>query len=158
MIGAIEMARYMGIEEFYIFGLDCYRTPSDYYYDGRTPEHTTERNPTGNRKNWKYEEDMLVSPRLSKMIQVLDAVKESGLWKGIKTYCVNSPKSKQTAIPHMTLEELNEIMTVTPEKKFPTLAERGVEAFKKLEDKPDDNSPDCDLPLENVGENDNGQG
>ena len=82
MIGAIEMARYMGIKEFYIFGLDCYRTEKDYYYDGRTPEHTSEKNPRRNgggwmRKGWAYKEGILVSHRLQRMIDILDVAKES---------------------------------------------------------------------------------
>ncbi len=129
MIGAVEMARYMGINEFYVFGLDCYRTETDYYYDGRTPEHTTERNPTGARKGWGYKEGVLVSDRLQRMIHVLDAVKSSGLWDDIKIYCVNSPMSQQTAVPHMTLEELSEIEKAP--KKFPSLVERGLEDYNK---------------------------
>ena len=137
MIGAIEMARYMGIDEFYVFGLDCYRTESNYYYDGRTPEHTSERNPMGKRRGWAYNDGILVSERLAKMIHVLDVVKESGLWKGIKVYCVNSPRSQQKAIPHMTLVELEEKGKTVA--KVPSLVERGLEVYRKLkeEDSPD---------------------
>jgi len=135
MIGAVEMARYMGIEEFYVFGLDCYRTKNEYYYDGRTPEHTSEKNPilAGSRKGWEYDEEgRLVTHRLGKMIEVLEEVEKSGLWEGIKIHCVNSPKSKQKSIPHMTLEGLKEI--ITPKKEHPTLVERGLSDLKELEE------------------------
>ena len=146
MIGAVEMARYMGIKEFYIFGLDCYRTENEYYYDGRTPEATSERNPVKlksgwQRKNWDYKDGILVSPRLQRMIEVLEIIKSSGFWDDIKVYCVNSPMSQQKSIPPMTLEELSDIIksasSKSPEKKFPTLVERGIEYLKEEEDSED---------------------
>ena len=111
MIGAIEMARYMGIDTFYIFGLDCFRKKSQYYYDGRRPEAYSENNiqetyrvihevPTHSR--------IYVTPRLKRMILKLKEVAAAGLWQGTKIYCVNSPWSQQKTIPKISMEEFHQ--------------------------------------------------
>jgi hypothetical protein len=110
MIGAIEMARYMGFKTFYIFGHDCYRLKSQYYYDNRKPIPLSENNcrdnyrvthriPPGHR--------IYVTPRLRAMIGKLDTVKEFGLWNNIDIWCVDSPVSQQKAIPKMDIEEFH---------------------------------------------------
>jgi len=126
LIGAIEMARYMGIEEFYIFGLDCYRTKDSYYYDNRTPEHGTERN----IHNAKRDGDRYVTYRLKRMISALNIVKSSGLWEGISVYCVNSPQSMQTAVPKMTLEDF--VKRTKPKDTSPTLVKRALADVDKM--------------------------
>jgi len=107
MIGAIEMARWLGFTRFFVFGLDCFRTKAGYYYDGRKPQHASEwktieiERVRGQHKNG----DIWVTSRLKRMIQKLDEVKGAGLWNDIEVYCVNSPDSQQTVVPKMTVEE-----------------------------------------------------
>jgi len=131
MIGAIEMARYMGFKTFYIFGHDCYRLKDEYYYDGRKPIPLSENNlnegqrvihkmPVGSR--------VYVTPRLKAMIGKLEMLSDFGLWKDIEVWCVNSPLSQQKVIPKMGLEEFQtrveewqnakskEIRVVSPEE------------------------------------------
>jgi hypothetical protein len=108
MIGAIEMARYMGFKTFYIFGHDCYRLNNEYYYDGRKPIPLSENSynethrvihkmPVGSR--------VYVTPRLRAMIKKLEMLSDFGLWRDIEVWCVNSPLSQQTVIPKMDLSE-----------------------------------------------------
>jgi hypothetical protein len=122
MIGAIEMARFMGVQKFYIFGLDCYRKRDQYYFDNRRPVTRSENNfddrnrvitkvPAGSR--------IYVTPRLKRMQKKLEEVEASGLWNGTELYCVNSPLSQQTVIPKMTMEDFKK---ETATKPLPTPA------------------------------------
>lgn len=112
MIGGIEMARYMGIKRFFIFGLDCFRHRDAYYFDNRKPKTFTENQvgefcrvvggvPAGAR--------IYVTPRLRRMVEKLEEVRVSGLWKGTQLYCVNSPLSQQRSIPLITMEQFHEM-------------------------------------------------
>jgi hypothetical protein len=112
MIGAIEMARYMGFKRFFCFGLDCYRLLDQYYYDGRRPIPLSEKQFDPRRRAFHglpTEARVFVTARLKLMITKLNEVKASGLWDGIEIYCVNSPWSRQEAIPLMELARFLEL-------------------------------------------------
>lgn len=117
MIGAVEMARYMGFTRFFVFGLDCFREKNLYYYDGRTP--------LSNAENDFREEQRItsgvtpgsriyVTPRLKNMIERLDIVRDSGLWAGVEIWCVDSPDSQQRGIPKMSIGDFAKIATEEP--------------------------------------------
>lgn len=106
LIGALGMARYMGVRRAFVFGLDCYRTRAAYYYDGRRPTVATEAKPT---REDEIEGGLLVTPRLRRMIEKLDEARAAGLWNDMEIWCVGSPRSKQKAIPLMTIEEFTKI-------------------------------------------------
>lgn len=110
LIGAIEMGRFMGIDEFYIFGLDCFRTRTDYYYDGRKPQFATEHKLLDSERVRKTVtgEGLWITAKLKRMIEKLDITVKQGLWDDIDIWCVNSPDSQQNAIPKITMAEFIE--------------------------------------------------
>lgn len=124
MIGAVEMARYMGFKRFFIFGLDCFRLKERYYYDGRTPLSNAEN---------EFREDqrvlsgitpgsrIYVTPRLKNMIEKLEIVRASGLWAGLEMWCVGSPNSQQKAIPKLSFEEFLRIASAAIPPASPTV-------------------------------------
>jgi len=61
------------------------------------------------------------------MIQILDEVKRSGLWKGIDIYCVASPNSMQNSVPKLTMEDF--LKKTSTER---TLVKRGIEDLAKM--------------------------
>lgn len=133
LIGAIEMAKWMGAKEFYIFGLDCYRheggIQGGYYFDGRRPKVATEHLQIDRervRLRGQGAPRIYVTRRLAKMINRLKAAKDAGLWKKIKVHCVNSPWSQNGVFPHMTAEEFQEIA-----KDFPSQIEIDEEAARQ---------------------------
>ena len=115
MIGAIEMARYMGFKRFFVFGCDCYRKLNEYYHDGRNPVPLSEKN-FDERQLVRTEEALpredkpYVTARLRRMIEKLDDVVASGLWDDIELFCVNSPYSQQNAMPKISMDEFREIV------------------------------------------------
>ena len=110
LIGAIEMMRWMGIRKIFCFGLDCYRTQDSYYYDGREPKIVTERAiyPIDQVARLKPGLKIWRTPRLKRMVQKLHMAVESGLWKEMEIFCVNSPISQQEVFTMMTLDEFEE--------------------------------------------------
>ena len=111
LIGAVEMLRYLGARKFYCFGLDCFRTHDQYYYDGRKHPLSSER------QTWNTEQVMSdippgvriwVTSRLKRMVVKLRETVESGLWEKIEIWCVNSPYSQQKSIPLMDMDEFRE--------------------------------------------------
>lgn len=112
LIGAIEMLRYMGVTQFYVFGLDCYRLEKQYYYDGRKPIPLSEKHFTGSHK---VRDGVLpaiyVTDRLKWAIDRLSFARKAGLWDSIDIRCVDSPRSQQTAIAKMTIEEFRAVAT-----------------------------------------------
>jgi hypothetical protein len=108
LIGALEMARYMGIRTAYVFGLDCYRTRAAYYYDGRTPPKAHEAKPSRADLVPGLPFEAYVTPCLRRMIEKLDLARSAGLWDNLDVWCVGSPHSQQRAIPKLTLEEFKE--------------------------------------------------
>lgn len=120
LIGAIEMARFMGFKRFFIFGLDCFRTYEAYYFDDRRPIYASEsrRPPECDRVRTGVPPSVriYVTPKLKKMIVKLREAKEAGLWKDLELWCVNSPYSQQDAIPKMTREEFLALIDVEKEK------------------------------------------
>jgi hypothetical protein len=124
MIGAIEMARYMGINKFFVFGLDCFRLKNQYYYDKRKPISFTENNVTEHhrvRMALPPHVRIWVTPKLKKMILKLKETVDSRLWEDVEVWCVDSPYSQQTSIPKMTLEEFQE-RTKTRRKRVAKIA------------------------------------
>lgn len=107
LIGAIEMARWMGFNKMFVFGLDCYRTKDSYYYDGRKPANASEHKciPKEYVKNSPPSHGMWVTSRLRKMINKLHDVDSAGIWSEIDVYCVGSPYSQQETIPKLSLSE-----------------------------------------------------
>jgi hypothetical protein len=111
LIGAIEMARWMGFSRMFIFGLDCYRRLTQYHFDGFVPQHASENDFTpedirvtsGIAPGTKS--DVYVTPRLREMVERIDDIRASGLWNGMELWCVGSPNSQQRAIPKMTAEQ-----------------------------------------------------
>ena len=116
LIGAIEMARYMGFKRFFVFGCDCYRLSDRYYYDRRKPIPITEkqfnpRQPLVDKRNpLPRDIKIFVTDRLKNMIKKLNVIRDSGLWYGIDIYCVNSPYSRQEAMRKISLSEFKEIV------------------------------------------------
>jgi len=110
LIGALEMARYMGVRTAYVFGLDCYRTRSAYYYDGRTPPKAHEAKPARADLVPGLPFEAYVTPCLRRMIEKLDLARSAGLWDDLDVWCVGSPWSQQRAIPKMTVEEFKELV------------------------------------------------
>lgn len=109
LIGAIEMFRWMGVRRFFCFGLDLYRTKTEYYYDGRKPGPTTEHKFLNHERVRKTprDVDIWVTAKLKRMIQKLQEAKASGLWDKVEIFCVNSPYSQQDTFPKITLEEFD---------------------------------------------------
>jgi hypothetical protein len=107
LIGAIEMARWMGFTRFFVFGLDCYRLKDQYYYDGRTPGTASELHiAPSNRITSGMPPGIrgYIMPRQKMMVTRLQDVSASGLWKGLDMWCVGSPWSRQQTIPKMEWE------------------------------------------------------
>lgn len=112
LIGAVEMARYMGFTRFFVFGLDCYRLRTEYYYDGRRPlvlSENTVHDLYKVRKGVPPEAKLYVTPRLKNMREKLDFARSSGLWDDIEIYCVGSPWSQQDAIPKLSWDEFERV-------------------------------------------------
>lgn len=108
MIGAIEMLRFMGVREFFVFGLDCFALRDKYYYDGRRPVPLSEKRinqATRIKRDLPPEVRIFLTPRLSNMVKKLDEVAASKLWQDTEVFCVASPYSQQKAIPKMSLDE-----------------------------------------------------
>lgn len=134
LIGGIEMLRWMGVRRFYVFGLDCYRTEKAYYYDGRKPIPLSEKHFTGSHRvrDGVEGERIYVTDRLKWAIDRLSAARAAGLWDDVEIRCVDSPRSQQTAIEKMTIEEFVE--AVKASKTVP--AEALAEAVAAIADEP----------------------
>jgi hypothetical protein len=121
LIGAIEMARWMGINRFFCFGLDCYcgSMDSDYYYDGRRPQHASEHQRLHKEQVKDSPPDLRiwVTHRLRKMIEKLNAVRAAGLWDGIEIHCVGSPSSQQNAIEKISDKDFDKLVSSETTKK-----------------------------------------
>lgn len=100
MIGAVELGRWFGIRDFYVFGLDCYRTETQYYYDNRV--HPVSSENVANKAH-RVKDGVYVTQKLKKMIVKLEETKKSGLWDNINVWCLNSPDSQQKSVEHMDL-------------------------------------------------------
>lgn len=113
LIGAIEMARYMGFSTLYIFGLDLFRTRSSYYFDGKEAIVSSERRSDepyrvhGTRHNG---EPIFQTPNLRNARDMLRKVRLSGLWDSIAMYAVGSPVSQQDAIPKLSWDEFQDLV------------------------------------------------
>jgi hypothetical protein len=105
LIGALEMARYMGAKRAFVFGLDCYRTPAAYYYDNRKPLVNSERLCLIHQRVQDLPIAAYVTDRIRRMIEKLDQYVASGLAAGLEVHCVGSPYSQQRAFPKMAREE-----------------------------------------------------
>jgi len=123
LIGAVEMLRYMGVRRFFIFGADAFRTRRRYYYDaGRKPRYGTERRVEScDRVFFKgAPEPIYATPKLKKMVDQVARAAASGLWDGLKLYCVASPYSQHTALEKISLEDAIGLMDETgPGRKEP---------------------------------------
>lgn len=111
LIGALEMARYMGVRRAFIFGLDCYARERDYYYDGRVPPKGHEARPARSDRVRGLPFVAYVTPCLRRMIEKLDVARAAGLWDGMEIWCVGSSWSQQRAIPLMTAEEFESLVS-----------------------------------------------
>ncbi len=116
MIGAVEMARYMGFNRFFVFGLDLFRLPSRYYYDGkdaiymgerRSPQQFMIRTPPGAKHEGQR---IYQTPNLRAARKMLDQVKKADLWSDIEIHVVGSPYSHQDVVPKMSYDEFNRIL------------------------------------------------
>lgn len=111
MIGAIEMARFMGFTRFFCFGLDCFRTADQYYYDRRRPAKFTENKVDQRemvRSGVPTNVQIYVTSLLRKMINRMEL--GAPLWREVEIYCVDSPLSQQTVVPKMTLDGLKALI------------------------------------------------
>lgn len=121
LIGAIEMARYMGFKKCFVFGCDCYRLKQQYYYDNRKPVPITEkqfdaRKPE--RGNFPRDVKIYVTTRLRNMIDKLNVIRDSGLWSDLELYCVNSPWSQQQVMRKITVDEFKQIVIENETPKY----------------------------------------
>lgn len=123
MIGAVEMARYMGFKRFFVFGLDLFRLPSRYYYDGkdaiwmgerRSPAQFMVRTPGARHEGQRIYQ----TPNLRAARMMLGQVRQCGLWSDIEIHVVGSPHSQQDAVTKMSYEKFNGILS--EEKSKPT--------------------------------------
>jgi len=138
LIGAVEMLRYAGATRFYCFGLDCYRTEKEYYYDGRKPPMVTEQQcraeemsrgvPPGVR--------IYVTSRLKNMIRKLGDLKKGGLWDELHIHCVNSPYSQQDVIPKMTIDEYLDAIQKEEQSRKRSERRKRAKSEKALREKP----------------------
>jgi hypothetical protein len=140
LIGAIEMARWIGFRRFFVFGLDCYRRSDKYYHDGRKPLSYSENVYVEEQRIYKgVQKPVYVTPKLKRMIEKLDEVKHAHLWDEVEVWCVNSPWSQQDTIQKMTLPEFRAICSQTssgvsqPADANPTGTKHVVEALATAE-------------------------
>lgn len=134
LIGAVEMLRYMGFNRFFVFGSDCYRLADQYYYDGRQPIPLSEKSFDRRiREHHGLPTDVriFITPRLRLMIDKLNVAKT--LWDkaGIEIYCVNSPYSRQQAMPLMSREDF--LKLIAAEKKARGQRKRATKEEKQAE-------------------------
>ncbi len=129
MIGAVEMARYMGFTRFFVFGLDLFRLPSKYYYDGkdaiwmgerRSPQQFMIRTPGVKHEGQRIYQ----TPNLRAARMMLHEVEKAKLWSDIEIHVVGSPHSQQDTVPKMdrlTFDSIlvDEATVVEEEKKRP---------------------------------------
>lgn len=164
LIGAIEMARYMGAERFFIFGLDCYSLRDRYYYDGRTPPALSEKkrdSVTRVRHGLPPDVHIYVTARLRNMIKRLGEVKAKGLWRGVEIRCVGSPHSQQQAIEKMSWEDFDKLVGSERELEPPSARRqrrRGRPKKKEAEHVPEDRRERVDPVLEEEGQVGQAQG
>ncbi len=125
MIGAVEMARYMGFKRFFVFGLDLFRLPSKYYYDGkdaiymgerRSPAQFMVRTPGARHEGQRIYQ----TPNLRAARMMLAQVQKAGLWSDIEIHVVGSPCSHQDVVPKMSYEKFNEILSKEKPKPIRT--------------------------------------
>lgn len=114
LIGAIEMARWLGFTRFFVFGLDLFRLRNSYYYDGSNAlimgeRHAESRHIVPLPARW-LDQRIYQTPNLRGAANALGLVKHSGLWKEVEIFCVGSPVSQQRSVPLMTIEEFREVV------------------------------------------------
>lgn len=113
LIGAIEMARWLGFTRIFIFGADFYRLQNAYYYDGTEAISQSERFVTQQQEvqGVRHNGSRIYQTRaLFDASQMLLKMKRSGLWDNLSIHVVNSPVSQQEAIPKMGLDEFSAII------------------------------------------------
>ena len=139
MIGAVEMARYMGFNRFFVFGLDLFRLPSKYYYDGkeaiwmgerRSPEKFLIRG----KDNRCEGQRIYQTPNLRGARLMLWEVKKAGLWSDIDIHVVGSPISQQDTVPKMSKEAFEKILSKEKPVSVPSRDEL-VKPFSLLQNK-----------------------
>lgn len=118
-IGAVEMARWMGISRMFFFGLDCYRKKDQYYYDGRRPQFASEHLLIDKERIRGTPPKVVIycTARLKRMVEKLNLARESGLWDKLELWCVNSPYSQQKAIKKMTIEEFKKEVEIESSRR-----------------------------------------
>lgn len=103
LIWTIEVLRFMGFAEVYVYGLDLFREAGDYYWCDRKPTGVCELRtvaPYQIRKTAGYA--IWTTPRLKETADRLEAAFGSGAWAGIKIFAVGSPWS-QSPFPKMAV-------------------------------------------------------
>jgi len=115
LIGAVEMARYMGFKRFFVFGLDLFRLPSKYYYDGKDAitmgeRRSPEKFQVRGKENRYQGQRIYQTPNLRAARLMLGEVKKAGLWSDIDIHVVGSPISQQDTVPKMSKEEFENIL------------------------------------------------
>lgn len=125
MIGAVEMARYMGFKRFFVFGLDLFRLPSKYYYDGkdaiwmgerRSPAQFMIRTPGAKHEGQRIYQ----TPNLRAARMMLGQIHQCDLWGNIEIHVVGSPHSHQDSVPKMSYDEFNIILRKEKPKSIKT--------------------------------------
>lgn len=113
LIGGLLMARWMGVRRAFVFGLDCYRTREAYYFDRRKPLSRGESHPDrkDSRPHPEAGPGAVITSRLAKMIDRLDAAKAAGLFDGMELWCVGSPHSAQRALPKMDVADFRRVVS-----------------------------------------------
>ncbi len=121
MIGAVEMARYMGFKRFFVFGLDLFRLPSKYYYDGtdaiwmgerRSPQQFMIRTPGVKHDGQRIYQ----TPNLRAARMMLNEVKKAKLWSDIDIHVVGSPHSQQDTVPKMDRNTFDDVLDIEARK------------------------------------------
>jgi hypothetical protein len=134
-IAAVEVARYMGISNVYVFGLDHFRLRSSYYYDKtdanlindrRCPHEFLVPGPERYKGERLYQ-----TPSLRQGARMMDSVVRAGLWKSINVFNVNSPASRVFCLEKMTIEEFSE---VAKKEEAPKKKKRGRPRKKRPEE------------------------
>lgn len=106
---ALELAAVLGCTRVFCFGLDCYRTKHEYYFDGSRPRDAAERRRKASTRIrgvvLGVSEQIYQTDALRDAARALETMKAAqNLWD-MECWCVGSPYSQQRAIPKLEAED-----------------------------------------------------
>lgn len=143
-VAALEIAQKLGCERAFFFGLDCYRTRDEYYFDGGRPRDRAERRCKRSTRlrnvDLPLADQIYITDALKAVIEGLaEAKKRHNLW-GMEVWSVASPKSCQKTITAMESEDF-----------FQLVAYCTIDVDDKTENTMQDSemstNAECDLPI-----------